>query len=140
MNLPSRLAQFAVNSSAARHRAVSTLPQLAFPLRVMKANAFLKHAKKSKPGAENLMHDRDCKFTPSEFLLRRAGNNEQQRPVDVPHAVNWHKLKHGKKTASFSHTGSRFGRQSLAAVFCKGRVDLVRSGSIRFDHVIAAAA
>jgi hypothetical protein len=31
--------------------------------------------------------------------------------------VNLRKLKHHKKMASFSHTGSRFGRQILAATF-----------------------
>jgi hypothetical protein len=70
---------------------------------------------------------------PSEFLLCRAGNDQQQRPVDVPHGVNLRKLKHHKKMASFSHTGSRFGRPIPAATFSV-------TASLRRGHVIAAAA
>jgi hypothetical protein len=48
---------------------------------------------------------------PGKLLLRRAGDDKQQRSVNVPHGVNLRKLKHHKELTSFSHTGSRFGRQ-----------------------------
>jgi hypothetical protein len=41
-----------------------------------------------------------------------ARDNEQQGPVNVSHGANLRKLKHHKKMASFSHTGSWFGRRN----------------------------
>jgi hypothetical protein len=62
-----------------------------------------------------------------------ARDNEQQGPVNVSHGANLRKLKHHKKMASFSHTGSRSGRQNPAARF--GSV-----ASMTVTHLIAAAA
>ena len=70
---------------------------------------------------------------PGEFLLCRAGDNEQQRTVDVPHGSILRKLKHHKEMTSFSHTGSRFGRQIPAATSAS-------KSSQRLDHVTTAAA
>jgi hypothetical protein len=50
---------------------------------------------------------------PSELLLGRTGDDEQQGPVDVPHGVNLRKLKRRQEMASFSHTGAAFGRRLL---------------------------
>jgi hypothetical protein len=80
-----------------------------------------------------LVLDLEATNLPDEFLLGRSGEDEHQGPIDVPHRVNLRKLRRERKMASFSHTGSWFGRRIL-----DGPLD--RTASARLGHVRAAAA